>query len=232
MKNIVIFKIDKKLDFQNHLIGSKFYKTGFIIGSPLFIYYKKLAKAKNIKERRKIFNEKSSNFYKKSNAKFRKLMTKQIQEVWNTIERDFIFTIEKIHNRKFPHKRIHGILSTGGRFGYSTDKKWFACNYDSPVRAVDTAMHEIMHFIFYKYFYNQWKKKFKLTDKQIWTIKEAVTVILNTECGNFRFDFDRGHNGHENLRKKIEKDWIKYKDFENVLNCACEYVKNNKLFLK
>lgn len=99
------------------------------------------------------------------------------------------------------------------------------------MRAVDTAMHEIMHFIFHKYFYHKWKKKFKLTDKQIWTIKEAVTVILNTECDNIRFDIDKGHKGHEKLRAKIEKDWKKYKNFEKVLDRACEYVKNNKMFL-
>lgn len=97
-KNIVIFKIDRRLDFQNHLIGSKFYKTGFITGSPLFIYYKRLSKAKNTKEKLKIFNEKSFGFYKKSNVRFRKLMTKQIQEIWGLAEKNFISAMERVHN--------------------------------------------------------------------------------------------------------------------------------------
>ena len=231
MKNIVIFEIDKELDFENHLIGIK-YRKNFLKGSPLFYYYQNLTKAKNKKKRLEIFNKETARFYDKNRRGYRDLLIQQTQEMWNIVEKEYIKITEKIHKKKFPHKRVYGVLSTIGRYGYNTDKKWFACPHNSPARSVDVAMHEIMHFVFHKYFYNQWKKKFKLTDKQIWTIKEAVTVILNTECDNVKFDFDKGHNGHENLRKKIEKDWVKYKDFETILNLASEYVKVNKLFVK
>lgn len=58
-------------------------------------------------------------------------------------------------------------------------------------------MHEIMHLYFYKYFWDEYKNKFELSDEQIYTIKEAVTVILNLE----------------------------FKDFEKVLKEACLYIK-------
>lgn len=44
MKNIVTFKIDKKLDFQNHLIGMRVYKKRHNASSVLIKYYKKLEK--------------------------------------------------------------------------------------------------------------------------------------------------------------------------------------------
>jgi hypothetical protein len=231
MKNIVRFEINKRLDFKNHSIGIK-YRKKFLKGSQFFNYYKKLAKAKNEKKKWEIFNKETARFYDKKRKFYRDLIVRQTQELWNNVELKYISTLEKIHQKKFPYKRIFGILSTAGRFGYNTDNKWFACPYDSPVRAVDTAMHEMMHFIFHKYFFNAWQKRFSLTYNQIWTIKEAVTVILNSECNQIRFNADMGHPGHENLREKIKKDWPKYKDFEIVLNRACEHVKNNKLFMK
>jgi hypothetical protein len=234
MKTIVKFEINKKLDFQNHLIGARVYKKRYIKGTQFFNYYKKLDKACTTKRKFKVFNESTNEFYNPSKKKFRDMILEQTQKMWNLAEKDYIRIMERVHNRKFPYKRIYGILSTGYRFGYDfrKNKKWFACSYESPAKSVGIVMHEAMHSIFHKYFYNEWKKKFNLTDQQIWTIKEAVTVILNSECSNLMFKKDTGHPGHENLRGKILKDWLKYKNFEKVLDLICKYVKTNKLFLR
>ncbi len=234
MRTIVKFEIDKKLDFQNHLIGARVYKKRYIKGTTLFNYYQKLDRARTAKKKFKIFNEQTNGFYNPNKKKFRNMLLEQTQKMWNLVEKDYIRIMERVHNKKFPYKRIYGILSTGYRFGYDfrKNKKWFACSYESPARSIDIAMHEIMHFIFHKYFYNEWKKKFNLTDQQIWVIKEAVSVILTPECGHLMFKKDTGYPGHEKLREKILKDWLKYKNFEKVLDFACKYVKTNRLFFK
>jgi hypothetical protein len=230
-KNIVVFKIDKRVDFRNHLIGIRTYKQ-LPASSPDFDYLKKLDKADKNKKY-SVFLDKTKWFYEPKNKKFRDLLIKQTQETWNLIEKKYINKLEKIHNKKFPYKRIFGVLSTANRFGYNCfePKKWFACNCNSPVRCADTATHELMHFTFDYYFDNELKKKFFLSDNQVWVIKESLTAILNIEFRDLRFSFDNGHNGHEKLREKISRDWEKSKNFDKVLDKICEYVKKNKLFL-
>lgn len=232
MKNIVIFKIDKKLDFQNHLIGMRVYKKRHTPEPDLVKYYKKLEKANN-KQKFEIFNIQTVRFYNPQRKKFRDLVLKQTQEAWNIVEKDYIKAIERIHGREFPYKKIYGILSTANRFGYNHNgsKKWFACSYRTPLFSIDIAMHEIMHFVFHKYFHKQWQEKFSLSDNQMWAIKEAMTVILNLECSNLRFELDKGYPAHKKLRLKIKNDWSKYKNFEKVLDNICSYVKKNRLFI-
>lgn len=69
------------------------------------------------------------------------------------------------------------------------------------------------------------QNKFELSDDQIYKVKESVTVILNLEFHDIRLIPDKGHQGHEILRKKIKEDWLKYKDFKKVLEEACLYIK-------
>jgi hypothetical protein len=230
-KNIVVFKIDKKIDFKNHLIGIDAYKRHKMTGEFL-AYYKKLANAGE-QGKYKIFLEKTKNFYAPSRKKFRDLLIKDTQEAWNLVEKKYIKKLEKIHNRKFPYGRVYGIISTAYRYGYSvlSDRKWFACSNNSPFASVDIAMHEIMHFMFHYYFMEEWKKKFGLVDNQMWAIKESFSVLLNLECGDLMFSFDRGYPDHKKLREIIAKNWGKSKDFEKVLDKTCGYVKKNKLFL-
>jgi hypothetical protein len=216
------------------LVGVRVYKKRYKKGEPFFNYYQKLDRARTTKRKFKVFNEETRGFYNSDKKKFRDMILEQTQKMWSLVEKDYIRIMKRVYNKKFPYKRIYGILSTGYRFGYNfrKRKKWFACSYDSPARSIGIAMHETMHSIFHKYFYNEWKHKFNLTDQQIWTIKEAVTVILNPECGYLMFKKDTGYPGHENLRGKILKYWLKYKNFEKVLDLISQYVKTNKLFLK
>ena len=232
MKNIVTFKVDKKIDFQNHLIGMRVYKKRHNPNPKLVEYYKKLEKASD-KQRFEIFKIQTARYYNPKRKKFRDLILKQTQEAWNLVEKDYIKAIERVHGIRFSYKEITGILSTAERFGYNLkgSKKWFACSSKSPLLSIDIAMHEIMHFVFHKHFHEKWQEKYSLTNEQLWAIKEALTVILNLECNDLMFGLDQGYPEHEKIRMKIKKDWNKYKNFEKVLDNLCEHVKKKKLFL-
>lgn len=229
-KNIVVFEIDKKIDFQNHLIGIDAYKKHKMTGEFL-TYYKKLDNAGKL-GRYGVFLEKTKNFYSPARKKFRDLLVKDTQEAWNLVEREYFKRLEKIHDRDFPYKKVYGFISTAYRYGYSVSgrKKWFACSNSSPFASVDIAMHEIMHFMFH-YYFDGWVEKFFLTKSQAWAIKESFTVLLNMECGNLMFSFDRGYPDHKKIRETIAGEWKKHKNFEKTLDKACAYVKKNKLFL-
>lgn len=229
--NKVNFAINKNVDFRNHLIGLDAYKKNKMTGEFLD-YYKKLSDAGE-KGRRKVFSEKTKIFYDSSRKKFRDLLVKDTQEAWNLVEKEYFKRLEKIHDRDFPYKKVYGFISTAYRYGYSTSgkKKWFACSSSSPFSSVDIAMHEIMHFMFHYYFFEKWKKKFNLADSQMWAIKESFTTLLNIECGNLMFSFDRGYPDHKEIRKIIIDEWRKQKNFDKILDKICLHVKENKFFL-
>lgn len=228
MNKKVLFKIDKDLDFQNHLIGVKVTMGHSLkISSETSEYYKKLGEAKE-KDKRRIFDQKTLNFYKDDSVNFRKLIEKQTQEMWDLVNDEFFHKMDYIHKNKFPLKVVHGILSTTPTvYGYDFNRKnpWFACSIDSPIKAIHTAMHEIMHVYFLEYFADEYKNKFKLDEEQIYIIKESLTVILNLEFNDIRIYKDNDKVGHEMIREKIKKDWLKYKDFKKVLEGVCLYIK-------
>jgi len=219
----VIFKIDKDLDFKNHLIMAKTLEKVQGISSDIAAYYKNLREADDA-EKIKIFEKESSVFYSDKMKIFRDILVKQTQEMWVLVNDEYIEKMEKIHKKDFPFENISGILTTAP-FGYGYDfnesSSWFACSKDAPLKAVHTAMHEIMHAFFHKYFADDLKTKFNLDDKKIWLISEALTVILNLEFDDLRMYPDKGHPGHEELREKIKENWLKYKDLNKVLEEVC-----------
>jgi hypothetical protein len=228
MSRRVVFKINKKLDFKNHLIGISRIPSVNNMPAEHKEYYKKLKSALDVENQRKIFEKETSRFYGKDSKKFRVLMVKQVQEMWDLMEKPYFEKMDKIHKNKFPLRKVNGILSTTPMvYGYNFDglNPWFTCSYNSPIKAVHTTMHEMMHVYFHKYFFKKYKKKFKLTNNQIWTVKESLTVLLNLEFGGLRIFPDRGKLGHEKLRNRIKKDWVKYGDLDKVMEKICLCVK-------
>lgn len=230
MNKKVLFKIDKDLDFQNHLIGAKIaldnsLKTSLEVGE----YFKKLREAKE-EDKIGIFEERTLKFYSSEMSDIRAMLVKQTKEMWSFIESKYFNKIEKIHKRSFPLKNVYGILSTTPTvygYNFNNENPWFACSSDSPLKAIHTAMHEIMHIYFLKYFADEYRNRFQLNNDQIYIIKESLTVLLNLEFDDIRIYPDKDKVGHEKIREKIKNDWLKYKDFEKVLEEACIYI--NKL---
>lgn len=230
MSKKVIFKINKDLDFQNHLIGARIALRDIAkMSSGTSDYFRSLRDC-NDEEKLKIFNERTAKFYDDEMTDVRALLIKQAQEMWDLVEDKYFSKMEYILQKNFSFEGVSAVLSTTPMiysYNFKENNLWFACPHDSAIKAVHTAMHEIMHLFFHKYFWGEYKNKFELSDDQIYKVKEAVTVILNLEFNDIRLISDRGHFGHEDLREKIKNDWLKYKDFEKVLNEACIYIKVN-----
>lgn len=158
------------------------------------------------------------------------MLVKQTQEMWNLIEEKYFNKMEEIHKNVFPLGTISAVLSTTPTvYGYNFNNKnpWFACSSDSPLKAIHTTMHEIMHIYFLEYFKDKYKNKFQLNEDQIYILKESLTVILNLEFDDIRIYSDKSKKGHEEIRQNIKENWLKYKDFDKVLEEACIYI--NKL---
>ncbi len=224
-KRIVSFVIDKNLDIKNHLIQLDYYKGKFSSRKRRKNdFYDKLLKLSPKKSGVRI-RENIGRFYLPNKRKILTSISKDVNSEWIKIETVYFKRLEKIHNHLFPFSHVKAVLSTAGGFGYSTQGRWFATSMtQNKFIAIDIAMHELMHFMFHKYYWDECAKK-GLTWKQIWNIKEAFTVLLNLEFSDIRFQTDYGYPEHKNIREAIKKSWKKYHDFDKALDSAIKVAK-------
>jgi len=222
----VKFVIDQKLDIENHLIGMHSYKEKLHSGhKKRSERYEKLLKL-SVKERRNFIKKEISDFYSPKNKSKLEEIKKDSQKYWDKIEKEFFKRIKDVFGNPFPCNLIKGVFSTAGRFGYSIKKnnEWFAVNIDSNKFVVaGTAMHELFHFVFHFYFWKECEK-YKLNWKQIWNIKEATTVLLNSNFLDLRLGPDNGYPEHKKIRNFMLKEWEKNKDFKKILDKTCKFV--------
>ncbi len=226
----LIFKIDKKIDFKNHLIQIRWRsKIGFNFKESDKKYFDLIEDSKNEQEQWSKFEKYSAWFYSEENKENVESVIIQLQKLWDKVGSKYIKKMEEIHGREFPYETIYGVLSTtpkGWGFNFNEKESWFACLNKVDRRTLDIAMHEIMHAFFIKYFREEYKEKFELNDGQIWIIQESLTVILNLEVGDLRLSDDIGYLSHQKLRKKVEESWLKHKKIDKVLDEVCKIVKD------
>jgi hypothetical protein len=225
-KQIVTFVTDKNLDIVTHLALLEVHKNKLHSGTrnpdAELDALLKLSSAK-----RKGFLAKELAWrYSPDKGKFLQPLADDMNQAWAKIEKEFIRRIEAMYRKPFVFRGVRGVLSSAKRFGYDTEKKWFAVGmFSNKYIALDTAMHELMHFMFLKYYKNFCLKR-GLTKKQIWTINESFTVLLNLECNDLRFNTDFGYAEHKTLRDIIRNVWHETRDFDNALRVAMDAVKN------
>jgi hypothetical protein len=227
-KQIVNFVIDKDLDIENHLIGLWTYeKKLHSLVSASNERYEKLIKLSLAKRKR--FIAKSLDWrYSGPKKKLLLLLAKDVNTAWARMEKDFIRRIEKIHKRRFSFRAVRGVLSSADRFGYNLEKHWFATSmFRNTFAATDTAMHELMHFMFLKHYLKTCRGA-GLSEQQIWDIKESFTTLLNIEFDDLRFNWDGGYPEHKELRAVIKQSWLKYHAFDKALADAITAVEKSR----
>ena len=104
-------------------------------------------------------------------------------------------------------------LTISPRCPYSIENKYFFVNIfaKDPVRII---LHELWHFYTWQIFGQQ--EVDKLGESKYNSVKEALTVLLNTECMDLIEVKDEGYMEHVELRDKITNLWKKYKDIRVV----------------
>ena len=224
-KQIVRFVVDKNLDIENHLIGLWTYKNQLHSLTPKFSErYEKLLALSPGARKRSIAKELEWR-YSPPKKRLSILLAKEMNAAWARMEKNFIRRIEKIHRRPFAFSSVRGVLSSADRFGYDIQHRWFATSmFRNTFAGTDTAMHELMHFMFLTYYLKTCQEQ-GLSEKQIWDIKESFTTLLNLEFDDLRFNWDSGYPEHKELRGIIKKSWIKTHDFDKTLAKAIAFVK-------
>lgn len=91
--------------------------------------------------------------------------------------------------------------------------------------SITTICHEMLHlqFLFY---YKEYLQKNGLNNDQIEDLKESLTFLLNEpEFEKIILCQDEGYPEHKELRKKLQKIWLKEKDFQKLIDKAIVIIK-------
>ncbi len=218
---IVEFKFDKDRDIWNYWDSankkSQFLDFSKFIPADLL----RLIKGKSQKESYKIIEEILFNIH---NSYLIKVYLNSVSEAWKSIEKEYFKRLSKLTKQSICSKKFIAYITTTARCPYNKDEKWFMINFFSSIpHTLRTIAHEIMHFQFYKYYFDDVEKEIEKEKTE--DLKEALTVLLNLEFKDLWFIEDKGYKKHEKLRKFIEKEWKKEPDFEVLLDKCINYLK-------
>ncbi|MFA4953464.1 MAG: hypothetical protein WC584_04540 [Candidatus Pacearchaeota archaeon] len=150
-----------------------------------------------------------------------------VQKSWNKINDEFFKRLEKLMKKPIDKKFFTGYITTIGRCPYDYGNNYFMVSlFFSLPQALETTAHEIMHIHFHEYYWKNVEKK--IGKEKTGDLKEALTVLLNLEFYDLWFSVDKGYEKHQELRKFIEEEWKKEKDFDILLEKCINYLKVNQ----
>lgn len=97
----------------------------------------------------------------------------------------------------------------------------------------DLFLHEFQHFQVHHYFETETPMS-SLDSNTFHTLKEALTVLLNTECAHLLKETDHGYPAHQALRTQLLHYRHQEKNFEKLISYGCSLLlsKSNPPVLK
>jgi len=220
----VIFTFDKEKDLHNIWETCNFksnWSNNFKRGLPSKVL--ELCEDKRFQECEK---ELKDYFLKIHKSELIVIFIKSVQEAWNKINDEFFKRLKKIMKKPICSDKFIGYLTTAGRCPYDFQEYSFMFSLFYPLpNAILTTAHEIMHVQFHNTY---WKKIEKQIGKEKTAdLKEALTVLLNIEFQDLWFAEDQGYEPHKELRKFIEKEWKKEKDFDVLMKKCTRWIQKN-----
>lgn len=181
---------------------------------------------KNRQEAEKLVSNYLKNHPKKKvRAVIIKEQIKALSKCWESIEDKFLVRLAKITQTAnyFPSFKCY--ITTGFICPYNEKEGWFMVSFWHGLpKNIMVVAHEIFHLHFLRH-YKKYCQKF-LNKEQIEDLKEAITFILNTDFGDLILVEDPGYPAHQKLRRKLEREWRKEKDFKKFLDKAIKIVKS------
>jgi len=163
---------------------------------------------------------------------------KDIQEAKSRIEKSFSKNfitacgrLERLTGKSLFRKNYKIYLTTFPRGPYwlKTGGIWFYIRWNKPNDAIQTFLHEVLHFQFIHYWRNKDTAVRKLSKEEFEFLKESLTVVLDKDFVDIAGSVDIGYSIHKKFRAELHKFWIKNKDFDRLVEFG---VKNVGKFVK
>lgn len=162
--------------------------------------------------------------------KYRELVLKEeknsLEKLWKKVEKNFFNILSDITQQSIYRNNFKCFFTTGFMCPYNLEENWFMVSmWHSLPSSITTICHELLHFQFLHY-YKGYLKKEGLNNRQIETLKEALTFLLNEpEFKKVVLVEDQGYPDHQKLRKALKKVWQDNKEFDVFLKKALKIVK-------
>ena len=214
----VIFKFDKEKDLWNH-----WHKSNWKSSWANFKIHPKIKKICEGKKFEECKEELSAHLSKLQESKIIQIEINSLEEYWGEIEQEFFKRMDNLMNKNFDEDII-AYLTTLGVCPYDPDEPPFIFSlfYSLP-HQLQTCGHEIIHLYFHKFYWDEVESQ--IGKEKTRDLKEALSVLLNTEFRDLWFAKDYGFEPHKKLRDFILEEWKKEKDFEKLLEKCFEYLK-------
>jgi len=115
------------------------------------------------------------------------VIAKETEKLLNQKKKEIIFPLEKVYGKSFPFSTIKVYLTTAPIFPYNYEERWFMLGRNNDAQKhLATAKHELNHFMFYFYYWDQMRKK-RISAEKREKLKEALVILTNPE-GNDKPD--------------------------------------------
>jgi len=153
------------------------------------------------------------NYLEENNMSLEEYM-KQYSADWESIADEYYKRAKNVFGVNLSHD-ITAYITVNNRNPYSISDNMFYVTV--PRETVQqTIMHELWHF--YTWYGLGTDQEEKLSKQKYNDMKEALTVLLNVECGDLmpKGVHDDGYPQHQELRKEIMKMWSKKKNIHWV----------------
>jgi|GEM_PF-1124230 len=103
------------------------------------------------------------------------------ERIINNEKENIIKLLEKIYQRPFPFNKITVYLTTLPICPFNYRRRWFMIQRNKGFpHLLSTSLHELNHFMFYYYYFNQLKKR-NIDLHLIDTLREALAILSNPE---------------------------------------------------
>ena len=190
MRFLVTYSQEK--DLQNYLnAGWRFVYPRYgreKIQEKLLQNYPQWFKDKLLKAKTKTAAEKTiKNFLDSRPEEFKEitdLVAKVCPQVLNEKKQNIINLLQEIYQKPFPFDKITVYITTFPINPYHYEERWFMVNRDSSIAGfINTAKHELNHFMFYYYYLEKLIQQ-KVPQEKREKLKEALVIFSNPEGSN------------------------------------------------
>ncbi len=207
----IAFKYNLEKDIENFFIASRTLGHGGKPSSMQLLYEQQYGKELTEENLKRFIND-----YLKQNKINTKKRISEFQKSWDKVNGEFFKRAEKFFEVELPGGQVDAYLTINDRCGYSIKDNLFFVHMESdrPKRIV---MHELFHFYTWFTVGREFKNK-NVDKKRYYDIKESLTEILNLEFKDLIEYPEPGYPEHKELRKKVKKYWLKYKNVRKVVN--------------
>lgn len=185
MKFIVKYSLQKDLNnYLARLYNKNRYSYGrapdFILKKFPLSFQQQIKKSKSVESITTIIKKYWQETRPKNFFYHIKTTVKDTEKVLNQNKKTIIGKLESVYSQKFPFKEITVFLTTLPICPYNYQERWFMVSSTDKKKIINTATHELNHFMFY-YLYADFLKQKNIPTKKIEIIKEALAVLTNPE---------------------------------------------------